>query len=52
MHRKNDKNKKSKGRTKKELTGDQKREQFYRDNADKARLINTLEEVGIFKFPE
>ncbi len=48
MNRKNDKNKK-KGKV---LTGDQKREQFYKDNADKARLIQTLEEIGILKFPD
>ncbi len=52
MTRKNDKNKKGKGKTAKELTGFEKRELFYQANADKARLLYTLEEVGVIKFPE
>jgi response regulator RpfG family c-di-GMP phosphodiesterase len=51
MNRKNDKNK-SKKKGKPPLTGDQKRELFYQDNADKGRLIQMLEEVGILKFPD
>jgi len=52
MTRKNDKNKKGKGRKVKELTGFEKRQQYYADNADKARLVYVLEEQGLFKFPE
>ena len=52
MTRKNDKNKKGKGKKVKELTNLEKREQFYADNADKARLAYVLEEQGIFRFPE
>jgi len=53
MTRKNDKNtKKAKGKKKAELSNYDKHQLFYRDNADKTRLIYTLEEVGILKFPE
>lgn len=52
MNRRNDKNKKGKGKAKKELTNYEKHQLFYKDNADKGRLIQTLEEVGILKFPE
>jgi len=52
MTRKNDKNKKGKGKAKKELSNYEKHQLFYQANADKARLIATLEEVGILKFPE
>lgn len=48
MTRKNKKGKKKD----KPLTGDQRREQFYQANADKARLIVTLEEIGLLKFPD
>src|SRR5208337_277256 len=44
----NDKHKKGKKTT--PLTGDQRRELFYQANADKGRLINTLEEIGVIKF--
>lgn len=52
MNRKNDKSKKGKAGAKKELTGNDKRQLYYEANADKARLIVTLEEIGILKFPE
>jgi putative nucleotidyltransferase with HDIG domain len=56
MTRKNDKNAKpvkgKKAAVKKELTGEEKRQLFYRDNGDKGRLIALLEEQGVFRFPE
>jgi len=55
MNRKNDKNKakpKKGEKVAKELNGEEKRNLYFKDNADQSRLIMLLEQQGVLKFPD